>query len=152
MESKAKLYLLDESLHVRVVTKKVKGKQRPRTTKTGHIYTPRETAQEEKLIRNAWINDKAEYTGPVEMVIRTHNKAPKSYSFKQLAKPDLQKPDLDNVAKLVCDALNGVAYKDDAQIVTLKIQSTPRNHDDSYYDVRVRYFTEIELPTTNKEK
>lgn len=32
-----------------------------------------------------------------------------------------KKPDLDNVAKIVCDALNGVAYKDDAQIVDLKV-------------------------------
>lgn len=30
-------------------------------------------------------------------------------------------PDLDNVAKSVCDALNGVAYFDDAQICKLSI-------------------------------
>lgn len=29
------------------------------------------------------------------------------------------KPDADNVCKAVCDALNGVAWKDDAQIVNL---------------------------------
>ena len=32
-----------------------------------------------------------------------------------------KKPDLDNVAKIVCDALNGVAYKDDAQVVKLTV-------------------------------
>ena len=33
----------------------------------------------------------------------------------------LKKPDLDNVMKIVCDALNGIAYKDDVQIVNAKI-------------------------------
>lgn len=32
-----------------------------------------------------------------------------------------KKPDIDNIAKVVCDALNGVAYKDDKQIVSLKL-------------------------------
>lgn len=30
-----------------------------------------------------------------------------------------KKPDSDNIAKVVCDALNGIAYKDDTQIVEL---------------------------------
>lgn len=33
----------------------------------------------------------------------------------------MKKPDLDNVMKIMCDALNGIAYKDDAQIVNAKI-------------------------------
>ena len=28
-----------------------------------------------------------------------------------------KKPDWDNIGKVVCDALNGIAYRDDAQIV-----------------------------------
>lgn len=32
-----------------------------------------------------------------------------------------KKPDCDNVAKMICDALNGLAYKDDAQIVNLNV-------------------------------
>lgn len=31
------------------------------------------------------------------------------------------KPDTDNVAKIVLDALNGIAYHDDAQIVQLTV-------------------------------
>ena len=37
-----------------------------------------------------------------------------------------QKPDADNIAKSVLDALNGLAYADDKQIVTLVV--------DKYYD------------------
>ena len=31
------------------------------------------------------------------------------------------KPDTDNIAKIVCDALNGVAYHDDKQITSLTV-------------------------------
>ena len=32
-----------------------------------------------------------------------------------------KKPDADNIAKIICDALNDVAYKDDTQVVMLTI-------------------------------
>lgn len=32
-----------------------------------------------------------------------------------------KKPDLDNIAKIISDALNGIAYNDDKQIVHLKV-------------------------------
>lgn len=48
---------------------------------------------------------------------------PKSVSKKKrtamlegLIRPT-KKPDHDNIGKIVCDALNGIAYRDDAQIV-----------------------------------
>lgn len=31
------------------------------------------------------------------------------------------KPDTDNIAKSILDSLNGIAYKDDKQIVSLKV-------------------------------
>jgi Holliday junction resolvase RusA-like endonuclease len=31
------------------------------------------------------------------------------------------KPDLDNIAKLYCDALNGIVWKDDSQIVAMQL-------------------------------
>ena len=33
-----------------------------------------------------------------------------------------KKPDADNIAKVICDALNGVAYGDDTQIIRLLVQ------------------------------
>ena len=38
------------------------------------------------------------------------------------AHPDLGKPDWDNIGKLICDALNGVAYTDDAHVVMGGVQ------------------------------
>ena len=32
-----------------------------------------------------------------------------------------KKPDADNIAKVICDALNKVAYGDDTQICSLKV-------------------------------
>lgn len=32
-----------------------------------------------------------------------------------------KKPDSDNIAKIICDSLNGIAYHDDSQIVELYI-------------------------------
>jgi Holliday junction resolvase RusA-like endonuclease len=41
-----------------------------------------------------------------------------------------KKPDADNIAKIVCDALNGIAFLDDKQIVDARItkwySDTPR--------------------------
>ena len=33
-----------------------------------------------------------------------------------------KKPDCDNIIKIICDALNGLAYRDDAQIVEVSIR------------------------------
>lgn len=36
----------------------------------------------------------------------------------------LKKPDVDNVAKIILDALNGIAYRDDKQVVTLIVKKS----------------------------
>ena len=61
---------------------------------------------------------------------------PKSVSRKKhlamidrLIRPT-RKPDFDNIGKIICDALNGIAYRDDAQIVDALVRKfysdTPR--------------------------
>lgn len=62
-------------------------------------------------------------TNPVKITIRAVFGVPKSYS-KERTKACLEglewptkKPDFDNIVKGVCDALNGLAYQDDKQIV-----------------------------------
>lgn len=117
-----------------------KGKQRPRSARNGHFYTPRETHIYEDLVR---YNAKAEYMKvnqntkplecPVAVEILAVYKIPKSYSKKRkeacLAGLELpaKKVDIDNIIKIILDGLNpkkkgkytlveGI-YKDDKQVV-----------------------------------
>lgn len=62
----------------------------------------------------------------VTVAVDAYFKIPKSYTKgKRLAcehninRPD-KKPDIDNVLKVVLDALNGVAYEDDKQVVEVR--------------------------------
>lgn len=109
------------------------GKQRHRMTKTGHTYTPKKTVEYEERVRSrfinaSWNNGRAVLSNitisPVRMDIKAYFPIPKSWSKKKreqaLAgeiRPTV-KPDLDNITKIIADALNGLAFKDDSQIVT----------------------------------
>ena len=59
---------------------------------------------------------------------------PKSYSKKKRERAlngelaPTKKPDADNIAKVVCDALNGVAYVDDTQVIDLRVFKRFENH------------------------
>ena len=64
----------------------------------------------------------------LSIVIEAHFSIPKSVSKKNRAlmiervlRP-VKKPDGDNIIKVVCDALNGLAYHDDAQIVDMVVR------------------------------
>jgi Holliday junction resolvase RusA-like endonuclease len=64
---------------------------------------------------------------PVSVRVDIYKGVPKSWSKAKRARAlDGQeipgKPDLDNVAKGVLDAMNGVAYADDTQVVRLLVQ------------------------------
>ncbi|TPE53060.1 RusA family crossover junction endodeoxyribonuclease [Amaricoccus solimangrovi] len=61
------------------------------------------------------------HDGPVMLDVVAYFEIPKSWSKKKraalLGAPHAQKPDASNIAKQVEDALNGIAYHDDAQVV-----------------------------------
>lgn len=112
-----------------VVYGEPQGKARPRFTRTGMTYTPKKTVDYEREIRAAFqLADGAITESPVSVSITALYKIPKSASKakeqKMLSDELLpcKKPDLDNIAKCVCDALNGVAYKDDAQVCSLYVK------------------------------
>ena len=101
------------------------GKGRPRFTRTGRSYTPEKTARYENLIALAFQEkypDWEPWDGEVEMMMTAYFEIPRSWSKKKQAKArdelirPKKKPDLDNISKMK-DALNGIAWKDDAQIV-----------------------------------
>ncbi|MGU8470242.1 RusA family crossover junction endodeoxyribonuclease [Clostridium perfringens] len=110
-----------------VVTGKIRGKARPRVCR-GHAFTPKDTVQYEKLVRECYEKQDGRYLeGPIKALIIAYYKIPKSYSKKRvqairdgLEKPT-KKPDADNIGKIILDSLNGVAYKDDSQIIELRV-------------------------------
>lgn len=106
------------------------GKARPRfSRRTGTVYTPSKTAKYEKEIRQAFLaaGGKMIPDGSYAVVIiDAYFEIPKSYvKGKRLAcehninRPD-KKPDIDNILKVVLDALNKVAYEDDKQVVEVR--------------------------------
>ena len=107
------------------------GKQRPRFNRfTGRTYTPSKTHKYEDVVKAAyiskypsgmWVQNKEQ---PISIVLDIHYKMPDGWSKKKKAnsigKYCLKHIDLDNVYKSITDALNGVAYPDDSQIVYIQ--------------------------------
>ena len=104
------------------------GKQRPRFSR-GRTYTPKKTVDYENLIASKALSAMTPalpVETPVAVYIWINHAIPASYSKKRkeaclnrLEHP--KKPDLDNTAKVFLDAMNGIVYKDDVQVVTLRV-------------------------------
>lgn len=110
-----------------------RGKARPRVV-DGHAYTPHKTKAYEMAIRDAYTEaaleepPEARYFGrgtDVGLIVRCYFPVPKQASkakreamLEKKIRPQ-RKPDIDNVLKAVADALNGVAYYDDCQIIMM---------------------------------
>jgi Holliday junction resolvase RusA-like endonuclease len=107
------------------------GKGRPRFTRTGHAYTPVKTRRyEHKLAAEAsnWmmLRSMDPITQPCRVAILAQFQIPKSWPKRRREAatagevyPGL--PDIDNVAKIALDALNGVCFEDDKQVYELKV-------------------------------
>lgn len=105
-------------------------KQRPRVTRSGIAYTPSKTVNYETVVRYTYQSKYAlqePILGRIEASITAVFPVPKSYSKKKTAvllaghNNYDKKPDCDNLAKIILDALNGIAYKDDSQVTVLHI-------------------------------
>lgn len=103
-----------------------KGKGRPRFMRgTGLAYTPKQTQIYENLVAMSFRESFPDWIPteePISMTFDAYFSIPKSWSKKkrQMAiegriRPT-KKPDSDNIAK-VKDALNEIAWKDDAQVI-----------------------------------
>ena len=112
-----------------VVEGKIKGKARPRfNTKTGRAFTPGDTITYENWIKCCYQEQDGKFiNGPVKARIEVYYKIPKSYTKKRVQsirdglEMPLKKPDSDNIAKIVLDSLNKIAFDDDAQVVELTV-------------------------------
>ncbi len=117
----------------------IKGKARPRVnTYTCKAYTPTDTKDYENLIKQYFKIKYPRYEpldGRVFVKIMAYFKVPKSTSKKEkelieegLLSPT-KKPDIDNIVKIILDALNKMAFKDDNQITKLEVEKLYGNEE-----------------------
>ena len=106
----------------------VRGKGRPRFTKQGIAYTDKKTAEYERLIKSEYlkhtryISDKSIRMSIYVCFAPNKSDTKKNRMIKLLNKLwPKKKPDIDNVVKVVLDALNKIAYDDDTQVNELHI-------------------------------
>lgn len=100
-----------------VIYGKPQGKARPRFS-NGHAYTPKQTADYEDQIKNAFIAAGGEKIENDGVIIEIDVYYKKTAADNKKTSPT-KKPDIDNICKIVLDGLNGVAYADDKQVVSL---------------------------------
>ena len=108
------------------------GKGRPKFTTRGRYpvaYTPEKTRVYENHVRNCYEDyNGVMLSGALRVEITGYFPIPKSASKKQKALMlsnqirHTKKIDADNMAKIVMDALNGVAYEDDKQVCELYVK------------------------------
>ncbi len=110
----------------------IKGKARPRVnTYTCRAYTPENTKDYELLIKQYF---KLKYPrfvpleNRVSVKIIAQFKIPKTVTKKDRVLIEegklspAKKPDIDNITKIVLDALNKMAFKDDNQITKIEVE------------------------------
>lgn len=96
--------------------------------RNGHVahYTPEKTARYENLVRLAAqqaMAGRSPIEGPVRLTVVAILGIPVSWSLKKQRAAAVgevlptKKPDLDNILKAIKDGMNGVTWRDDAQVV-----------------------------------
>ncbi|MBQ8994147.1 MAG: RusA family crossover junction endodeoxyribonuclease [Turicibacter sp.] len=111
---------------------KVQAKQRPRFA-NGRTYTPKPTVDYERFVKSCyqdyidiykWEPLKCSIRAEIEVfmkVPKSDSKLVKKRKLEGYIRP-MVTPDTDNLAKSLLDALNGLAYGDDKQIVELEVK------------------------------
>ncbi len=137
------------SVSVDVPVAEVVGKQRPRHARgRGKPYTPSKTKRAEDEIRRRFKEASGGrwrlFGGPVSVCISYSRELAKTNPKFWAGRTDLMKPDADNVAKLVLDAINGTAFVDDSQVVSLSVAKRSRepHGDGNLISIRVDYYAE----------
>ncbi len=111
------------------------GKGRPKFSTMGRVaraITPEKTVNYENLVKLSYqqqCNEKP-YDKDVQLIAQIYAYFPIPKSASKKKQKEMQsmvlcptkKPDLDNIVKAVLDALNGIAFYDDSQIVRLQVE------------------------------
>lgn len=133
-----------------IVPGEPQGKARPRVVRTAngktHTYTPDKTAAYEELVR-VCCRQVCEnlLEGELCAAITARFAIPKSSSKKcRIAMESgairpIKRPDADNIAKIILDALNGLAYADDSQITMLMVKKEYSEQPEVEVEVWVRH-------------
>ncbi len=107
-----------------------RGKQRPRAGANRRIYTPQETVNAEAWVKACAVEQVGipRFECALEIDVTLARDVPESWSRKKRAAalagtfPAVGRPDIDNAVKLLVDALNGIVWVDDAQIVAMTVR------------------------------
>lgn len=117
-----------------------KGKGRPRFGRKGdyvRTYTPADTVKYENFIKACFFTTcpgVPPTDNEIEVNIMAYFGIPKSTSKKKTALMlngfinPTKKPDADNIAKIILDSLNGIAFHDDSQVVKLTVEKKYSNN------------------------
>lgn len=107
---------------------RVRGQGRPRTTRSGHVYETDADKAWKALIALRYREAGGDSFGAAPVAVRVDvlGRLPESAPKRVASAPNTVRPDVDNVAKAVMDALNGIAYDDDSQVVELTVRKWNR--------------------------
>lgn len=109
-------------------------KGRPRFA-FGHVYTSPDDVEYEKTIAmHCRAQGASPRPDPCIVDISFFYKMPKNKTQNDF---HTKRPDVDNLAKGCCDAMNGVCWKDDAQIVQLTVSKDYGEED--RVDIEITY-------------
>ncbi|XQY90668.1 RusA family crossover junction endodeoxyribonuclease [Metabacillus sp. HB246100] len=107
------------------------GRPRASVNKRGkvHVHDPKKSKDFKSYVKLIASQNRPKelLSGPLAVELRVYKPILKSFTLKekeaakQGVKRPITKPDLDNHAKGVLDAMNMIIYKDDAQIVDLVV-------------------------------
>ena len=123
-----------ETVIVEINPSGIYGKQRHRhgidsRGKARGFSSPTEKAREQEIASEFILQAgtaKSEFDGELHVTIDVQRSCPKGTPKYRQGEPDTYKPDADNISKLVLDALNGIAWKDDSQVTVLTVRKHPR--------------------------
>lgn len=123
----------------------IKGKGRPRVNSyTGMIYTPTTTKDYEQLVEQYFLLKYKKFK-PFEgrlsvNIIATFNipKSTKKCEAEKMLQNEIsptKKPDIDNIVKIILDAMNKFAFKDDTQITKLTVEKKYGEEEKVYIEI-----------------
>lgn len=145
-------------MEIRFKVPALRGQGRPRFSKYSGAYKSKKDIEYENLIKECFLKEAKDFEPskrPVSILIAANYKPAKStpkYVVDEVTYGDFDyvpqsKPDIDNIAKSVLDALNGVAYIDDKQVYSLtcdKFFDTTSNTDYLIVDINYSDYRTIE--------